>query len=186
MDAGRIWLVRTIASVSLALAFAAPQSSEGAGQSAWTGAPPPAAPSYTSQPTYPSQPSYAAPGAAAPNYGAPTYGAPSYDRYGTPTSGTQPAYGQPATISQRTQNAATETATTLRDGFDTTVRAAKDGTQGLGQQFQSWGSAASQQMQAAGSSIRSTTDQALGTNTNQPRFTNPFTQPAAAPSLRGS
>jgi hypothetical protein len=112
---------------------------------------------------------------------APTISANRNDRYAYPQP---PNYGtttQPTSIVDRTQNAFSETANTLRDGFNASVRAATDNSQGVNQQFQNWSDAASRQLQSAGSSLRSATGQTPGTTPTRSQVSNPFVTAPAAP-----
>jgi hypothetical protein len=127
---------------------------------------------------------------------APTISAspPAYDRYAYPPNAPRPAAAAPATISERAQNAFTETANTLRDGIQAGVRAASEQLAPSGsnnapefnQQFQNWTNSAAHQLQSAGNSVRSAADQAFGTSARPSQSTNPFAPPAPAkPVARG-
>ncbi len=142
MDARRILLVSIIVCFTLVEStFAAPNQSPEpgtrtayfAGQSGWAGV----------------SSSNAAPPST-----------PAYDRYGYPVTASQPAVGPPPSISDRAQNAVSETATSLRDGG-----------QALGQQFQNWTGAAARQVQSA---------------PTQPKYSSPFAPPTTTQSANPS
>jgi hypothetical protein len=135
MDAPRTSFVLTIAALFAGAALAEPpsQSPPRYSGSNWSSAP-------TTPPTITATPSnrYAYPQATYPQ-------------------NTAPAASQPQSISGRTQNAFNETTTTLREGFNTGVR-------------------------AAGNGISSAAQQTFGTSGYPSQSTNPFTtQPAAPP-----
>jgi hypothetical protein len=98
----------------------------------------------------------------------------SYDRYGNPQTATRTTAAQPQSISDRAQNAVTETAGAFRDGFDATVRAASQQfprtnttlPQGSNQQAPYWPGATTQPTQTNSNS-----------SVNRSQTTNPFVTP---------
>ncbi len=154
MDAGRILLVSAFAGFSFLVQplGAAQQSATDpvqqtvylAGQSAWSNTGPTTAPTISASPN---------------------------DRYAYPQSGTPTASGQPPSISARAQTAVSDTATSLRDGF-----------QAGAQQVQDWAGSASRQVQAAGGSVRNAAEQTFGASAYPAQSTSPFAAPPPAPS----
>lgn len=132
----------------------------------------------------------------------PLAAAPTYDRYQAPPTGGANSVSLPPSITDRARNAATETATTLRDGFEAGVQAANqqvsqgtqqfyDNTRAAGQEFaeefQNWAGTASQEFVPINAAPRTTAGQAT---TGRGQVTNPFApvapaQPATAKSRNG-
>lgn len=145
MDAQRITFVLTIAALFAGTAFAEPPS-QGApvrytgnnGQSSWSNTAPTTAPTITSSPN---------------------------SRYPYPQStypqNTAPTAAQPQSISGRAQSAFNETATSIKDGFNTGV-------------------------QSASKSISNTAQQTFGTSGYPSQPTNPFATQSAAPAASSS
>ena len=111
------------------------------------------------------------------------------DRYGYPQTATRTTAGQPQSIPQRAQNAVTETATSLRDGFQAGTRAVGQQFSGSGtttypsynQQAPNWNNTASPQSQPAAGVTRTGNASAYNQSANATRSTNPFAIQAPAP-----
>jgi hypothetical protein len=134
----------------------------------------------------------------------PPAAAPTSDRYQTAPTATTNGVSPPPSITGRVQNAATETANTLREGFEAGVQAANQqfsqGTQQLydntrtageefAQEFQNWAGTTSQEFVPINTVPRSTTS-AGQTSNSRGQVSNPFApvapaQPAPTKSRNG-
>jgi hypothetical protein len=132
----------------------------------------------------------------------PPAAAPTYDRYQAAPTGTTNGVNPPPSVTDRARNAATETATTLREGFEAGVQAANqqfsqgsqqlyENTRTAGQEFadgfQNWAGSTTQEFAPIGTAPRPIAGQASNT---RGQVSNPFApvapaQPAAAKSRNG-